>query len=153
MGPRHDGGERHLSLVPVSSACQVLFKSGATTVCLALHSDNPGITFLLLHCRPDSIWELDLSLQLFQFFFTGMKNQSRFFPEHIKDLSTFFLRIYLPDKGDIFSSGMRRNFSKITNDISFISSKDRKSQKSRSTASSHLVVVFTVFLGTLLAIF
>ena len=28
-------------------------------------------------CRPDSIWELDLSLQLFQFFFTGMKNQSR----------------------------------------------------------------------------
>ena len=29
-------------------------------------------------CRPDSIWELDLSLQLFQFFFTGMKNQSRF---------------------------------------------------------------------------
>jgi len=89
--------------------------------------------------RPDSIWELDLSLQLFQFFFTGMKNQSR---------------IFLPDKGDIFSSGMRRNFSKITNDISFIGSRERKkSQENRSTAASHLAVVFTVLLGTLLVIF
>merc|ERR1711974_22417 len=90
--------------------------------------------------RPDSIWELDLSLQLFQFFFTGMKNQSR---------------IYLPDKGDIFSSGMRRNLSKITNDISFIGgSRGRKREEQRkSTAPLHLAVVFTVFLGTLLVIF
>jgi len=93
--------------------------------------------------RPDSIWELDLSLQLFQFFFTGMKNQSR---------------IYLPDKGDIFSSGMRRNFSKITNDISFVAKRNKerggmKSEEKRSGAPLHLALVFTVFLGTLLVIF
>ena len=110
-------------------------------------------------CRPDpdSIWELDLSLQLFQFFFTGMKNQSRFsrILFHVASSATqSILRIYLPDKGDIFSTGMRRNFSKITNDISFIGgSRATQSPRSKSTASAHFVVVFMVFLGTILVIF
>jgi len=110
-----------------------------------LDTMQDGGTFLWCTFRrpvrpdPDSIWELDLSLQLFQFFFTGMKNQSR---------------IYLPDKGDIFSTGMRRNFSKITNDISFIGgSRATQSPRSKSTASAHFVVVFMVFLGTILVIF
>merc|ERR1712107_700454 len=49
-----------------------------------LDTMQDGGTFLWCTFRrpvrpdPDSIWELDLSLQLFQFFFTGMKNQSRY---------------------------------------------------------------------------
>ena len=64
----------------------------------------------------------------------------------------------MPDKGDIFSSGMRRNFSKITNDISFVAKRNQerggmKSEEKRSGAPLHLALVFTVFLGTLLVIF
>jgi len=111
--------------------------------------DTTGESGIFLWCqfrrpvRPDSIWELDLSLQLFQFFFTGMKNQSR---------------IYLPDKADIFSSGMRRNFSKITNDISFVGGRGRgggmkRGEEKRSEAAPQIAVAFIVFLGSLVLIF
>ena len=150
---------RRTSNVILKVANKELVEAFPTILDCSLSTPTLALDWSLKLCRPDSIWELDLSLQLFQFFFTGMKNQSRFYRRRRKTAITFFQfplpRIYLPDKGDIFSSGMRRNFSKITNDISFTGgsrARKREDQK-KSSAPLHLAVLFTVFLGTLLLIF
>lgn len=55
--------------------------------------------------QPESQWDLDLSRNMFHFYFMGNKNNSE---------------IYLPeDLSNVWNSGMKRNFSEIVNEIMF----------------------------------
>jgi len=64
--------------------------------------------------HPDSNWDLDLSRNMFHFYFIGNQNNSV---------------IYLPTniKEDMWDSGFKRNFSEIINEIHFTGSVDSAS--------------------------
>ena len=81
---------RRTSNVILKVANKELVEAFPTILDCSLSTPTLALDWSLKLCRPDSIWELDLSLQLFQFFFTGMKNQSRFYRRRRKTATTFF---------------------------------------------------------------
>merc|ERR1711874_17729 len=85
---------------------------------------------------PKTMWELDLGLHLYQFYFIGIKNESG---------------VFLPDLDNVWESNIKSNFSKVTNTIEYSATYHGRTKKLKNFANclNPRGVIFALLLSIL----